>query len=271
MIGVAGTSPAKTIHWSGLARAGSDPLPASSAAQGGLLVTIATTLKRLRRSFADSAGTVVFGMEDGTVSIFGLIFGVAATTTSTKAVLIAGASGAVAAAVSMMAGAYLDVETTRDEIDAKRANLQAELAMSPDRLAASLEGLLAKVGLTAEQSGALTAAVGRDSSALGCLLLALQGTPQAPLNPWEQALWMLLADFLAAAVPILPFVFLPIGEARIVSAVVTLALLIGLGIGRARIAERNPIRTALETVSIGLAAAMAGVAIGVAIDRAFSG
>jgi vacuolar iron transporter family protein len=236
-----------------------------------LLVTIATTLKRLRRSFADSAGTVVFGMEDGTVSIFGLIFGVAATTTSTKAVLIAGASGAVAAAVSMMAGAYLDVETTRDEIDAKRANLQAELAMSPDRLAASLEGLLAKVGLTAEQSGALTAAVGRDSSALGCLLLALQGTPQAPLNPWEQALWMLLADFLAAAVPILPFVFLPIGEARIVSAVVTLALLIGLGIGRARIAERNPIRTVLETVSIGLAAAMAGVAIGVAIDRAFSG
>jgi membrane associated rhomboid family serine protease len=41
-------------------------------------------------------------MEDGTVSIFGLIFGVAATMTSTKAVLIAGASGAVAAAVSMM-------------------------------------------------------------------------------------------------------------------------------------------------------------------------
>jgi vacuolar iron transporter family protein len=234
-------------------------------------VTFATTLKRVRRSFADSAGTVVFGMEDGTVSIFGLIFGVAATTTDTKTVLIAGASGAVAAAVSMMAGAYLDVETTRDEMDATRADLQAELAMSPDRFAASLEGLCAKAGLTAEQSGALTAAVGRDRDALGCLLLALQGAPQAPLDPWEQALWMLLADFLAAAVPILPFVFLPIGEARIVSAVVTFALLIGLGVGRARIAKRNLIRTVLETVSIGLAAATAGVAIGVVIDRAFNG
>ena len=42
-------------------------------------MTIAATLKRLRRSFADSAGTVVFGMEDGTVSIFGLVFGVAAS------------------------------------------------------------------------------------------------------------------------------------------------------------------------------------------------
>jgi VIT1/CCC1 family predicted Fe2+/Mn2+ transporter len=70
-------------------------------------------LQRLRRSFGNSAGTIVFGMEDGTVSIFGLIFGVAATTNNPKTVLIAGASGAVAAAVSMMAGAYLDIETTR--------------------------------------------------------------------------------------------------------------------------------------------------------------
>ena len=74
-------------------------------------MTIATTLRRLRRSFADSAGTIVFGMEDGTVSIFGLIFGVAATTTDTKTVLIAGASGAVAAAVSMMAGASVLTRT----------------------------------------------------------------------------------------------------------------------------------------------------------------
>src|ERR1700683_4910133 len=79
---------------------------------------IASIGQRLRTSFVASAGTVVFGMVDGTVSIFGLIFGVAATTSDSKAVLIAGASGAVAAAVSMMAGAYLDIETTRDKAKA---------------------------------------------------------------------------------------------------------------------------------------------------------
>jgi hypothetical protein len=41
---------------------------------------IGATLQSLRRSVINSAGTIVFGMEDGTVSIFGLIFGVAATT-----------------------------------------------------------------------------------------------------------------------------------------------------------------------------------------------
>ena len=75
-------------------------------------MAFSSTLRRLRASLIKSAGTVVFGMEDGTVSIFGLIFGVAATTTSTRTVVIAGASGAVAAAVSMMAGVYLDAETT---------------------------------------------------------------------------------------------------------------------------------------------------------------
>jgi vacuolar iron transporter family protein len=218
--------------------------------------------QRLRSSIISSAGTIVFGMEDGTVSIFGLIFGVAATTTSTKTVLIAGASGAVAAAVSMMAGAYLDAETTRDQTDA--------VSLVTGSSGVSLSRRLASAGLTPEQSDALTAAVQNDRNAADGLLLALKGTAKAPLNPLEQALWMLFADFFAAAVPILPFVFLPISQARIVSGIVTVALLIGLGIGRAQLGKRTVIRTVAETVSMGVGAAIAGVAISVLIDHLFS-
>jgi len=228
-------------------------------------MNIGATLQRLHSSFVNSAGTVVFGMEDGTVSIFGLIFGVAATTTDTKTVLIAGASGAAAAAVSMMAGAYLDVETTRDKISAARASQLAAAGSI-----ALLKSRLAETGLSSAQSEALAVAVHNNADATGGLLLALQGAPEAPLNPMEQALWMLVADFLAAAVPILPFVFLPVLDARIVSGVVTLALLIALGVGRAQIARRSIFRTVTETVSIGVAAAIAGVAIGVFVDRLFS-
>ena len=231
---------------------------------------VVSALQRLRGSLANSAGTIVFGMEDGTVSIFGLIFGVAVTTSSTATVLIAGASGAVAAAVSMMAGAYLDVETTRDEIEANRALMRGDLTLESGSIAASLSSRLTKAGLTAQQSAALAGAVKNDRQALGGLLLALQGGSDTTLNPWEQALWMLFADFLAAAVPILPFVFVPIPQARIISGVVTIALLVALGIGRARIAKRNTVRTVAETVSIGIAAALAGVIIGVLIDHGFN-
>jgi vacuolar iron transporter family protein len=86
---------------------------------------------RLRQSLSASAGDVVFGMEDGTVSIFGLVLGVAATTNDEKTVLIAGASGAVAAAVSMMAGTYLDIETARDQARQAAASLDSEIVRDP--------------------------------------------------------------------------------------------------------------------------------------------
>jgi hypothetical protein len=46
--------------------------------------------------------------------------------------------------------------------------------------------------------------------------------------------------------------------------------LIALGVGRARIAKRSTISTIMETASIGVAAALAGVAISLLIDRWFS-
>jgi VIT1/CCC1 family predicted Fe2+/Mn2+ transporter len=218
-------------------------------------------LQRLRGSIVNSAGTIVFGMEDGTVSIFGLIFGVAATTDSTKTVLIAGATGAVAAAVSMMAGAYLDAETTQDKSDAAAAKGNANVPLS---------SRLADAGLTSQQSSALTAAVQGDPQAADGLLVVLKGAAKERLNPVEQAAWMLFADFFAAAVPILPFVFLPIGQARVVSGAVTIALLVALGIGRAQLGKRNIPRTVVETVSLGIGAALAGVGIGLMIDHSLS-
>jgi hypothetical protein len=53
---------------------------------------------RIARSFRASFGDIVFGMEDGTVSIFGLVFGVAASTSDSKVVVVAGPHGAISAA-----------------------------------------------------------------------------------------------------------------------------------------------------------------------------
>jgi VIT1/CCC1 family predicted Fe2+/Mn2+ transporter len=83
-------------------------------------------LQRIGKSFSDSIGDIVFGMEDGTVSIFGLVFGVASSTSSSSVVLLAGATGAIAAAVSMMAGTFLDVESTNDQAKAQLAQNQKD-------------------------------------------------------------------------------------------------------------------------------------------------
>ena len=226
--------------------------------------------ERLKASFLASAGDVVFGMEDGTVSIFGLVFGVAATTDQRSTVLIAGASGAVAAAVSMMAGTYLDVETRRDAAKAASALMKAEVDRDP---AAVLERVTARfraAGLSLEKANSLAKWLS-DPASLKSVATALDtsAAPEASQGPLVQSFWMLGADFLAAAIPIVPFALLPVAEGRVVSGTVTLMLLIGLGVGRAGIGGRSVLRTVVETVSIGVAAALAGVAIGTAIARAF--
>lgn len=228
-------------------------------------------LRRLRESLAAAAGTIVFGMEDGTVSIFGLVFGVAATTNSNNVVLVAGASGAAAAAVSMMAGAFLEAETDRDEKKARRQQLEIDLKCDPAGVDAMLAERLMGAGLERAQAGALAGAVRNKPDAIKALLVAMHGGPAGETKPAEQALWMLVADFFSAAVPIVPFMLMPVPSARIVSAAITILLLVTLGIGRGIIGKRSLLRTILETVGVGIAAALAGVGIGMLFNSSYGG
>jgi VIT1/CCC1 family predicted Fe2+/Mn2+ transporter len=71
---------------------------------------------------------------------------------------------------------------------------------------------------------------------------------------------MFVSDLFAGAVPVAP-ALLPFEDARVVSVVVTTALLLALGVGRGLVAGRNVLRTTLETVFVAAAAAAAGVGI----------
>ncbi|WP_254940045.1 VIT1/CCC1 transporter family protein [Cyanobium sp. Morenito 9A2] len=78
---------------------------------------------------------------------------------------------------------------------------------------------------------------------------------------------MLVSDLFAGLTPVLAFALLPREQARPVSLLMTLALLVLLGYGRARIGERALLTTVLTTVSIAGCAALAGVAIGLWRNR----
>ncbi len=49
----------------------------------------ASWVGRLAASLKESSGQIIFGMEDGTVSIFGLVVGVAASAPDSETVLLA--------------------------------------------------------------------------------------------------------------------------------------------------------------------------------------
>jgi len=203
-------------------------------------------------------------MEDGTVSIFGLVFGVAAAAPDSHAVLLAGATGAVAAAVSMMAGTYLDVESTNDQAAARLTEERARYDADPDKWDRATRDRLVSAGFSSSEAqtaigilrshpgAGLTMAAAVDPSAGGA----------ARQNPFVQSAWMFLTDLFAAAVPVIPFAFLTLATARIVSVLVTFLLLVLLGVGRSMIGHRRVLPTVIETIAIAAVAAAAGIAVG---------
>ena len=220
--------------------------------------------QRVRRSFQSALGAIVFGMEDGTVSIFGLVFGVAASATNSQLVLLAGATGAIAAAVSMMAGTYLDVATERDRAQAAIAAEKGEIEREPEVEAQEVRDRLMLAGFTPADAETVLAAIQRTPGALLRFetLTELQIVESANQNPLVQSIWMFLADLFAAFVPVVPFAFLPLGSARIVSLIVTTLLLLVLGVGRGLIGHKNVFITALQTLAIAAAAGGAGLLVG---------
>jgi VIT1/CCC1 family predicted Fe2+/Mn2+ transporter len=226
-------------------------------------------LQAIGKSFYDSIGDIVFGMEDGTVSIFGLVFGVASSTTSSSVVLLAGATGAISAAVSMMAGTFLDVESTNDQAKAQLAQEQTEIDRNLEGEKQEVRERLRTAGFNDQDTTAIIDALARHPKTFLQVEAAseLQVGDSEQKNPFVQSAWMFISDLFAAAVPVIPFAFLPLGTARLVSLIVTAILLLLLGVGRGLVGHRNVVLTALETLGIATAAALAGFLIGKLVTR----
>ncbi|MEP9352255.1 VIT1/CCC1 transporter family protein [Xanthobacter sp. KR7-65] len=217
------------------------------------------TPARVLASLKASIGDVVFGMEDGTVSIFGLVFGVAISTSDPHTVLVAGATGAAAAAVSMMAGSYLDAESVRD---ARRARRDGALDPQAARTeAAAITQALARGGMAPGDVTQVAVALARAPRAVVGLRSELADADDGA-SPASHAFWMFVSDLFAGFTPVLPFAFLPMESARLVSLGLTTVLLLALGIGRGLVGKRSVVRATLETLAIAASAALAGIAMG---------
>jgi vacuolar iron transporter family protein len=226
-------------------------------------------LRRLRASLVSSIGDVAFGMEDGAVSVAGLVFGVAASTNDSQIVLLAGATGAIAGAVSMMAGTYLDVHSERSRAAGLVERARRGIAADPARARDRAVGQLRAAGFTDVEAQGTMAALERNPDALLEYVAAFElGVPRVTgAPPSTHAAWMFVADLFAASIPVVPFALYPIETARLVSLVVTGALMAALGIARGWIGHEPIWRTALQTMTIAGAAALAGVLIGRLVTR----
>ena len=89
----------------------------------------------------------VLGADDGVVSTAALMLGIAATSATNGAVLVAGVAGLVAGALSMAAGEYVSVSSQRDSENAEISRERHELQADPKGELEELASIYRKRGL----------------------------------------------------------------------------------------------------------------------------
>jgi VIT1/CCC1 family predicted Fe2+/Mn2+ transporter len=169
----------------------------------------------------------VLGADDGLVSTASLMLGVAASSASRNAILIAGLAGLVAGALSMAAGEYVSVSSQRDTEEANIAQEKRELAANPKDELRELALIYEKRGL----DPGLAQEVARQLS--GHNVLEAHVRDELGLNEFTRAQPFLASVVsagsfaLAALVPIAAMLAAP---AAVRIPVLAMAALVGLGL-----------------------------------------
>jgi VIT1/CCC1 family predicted Fe2+/Mn2+ transporter len=207
----------------------------------------------------------VLGADDGIVSISSLLIGVAASSASEAAILIAGVAGLVAGSMSMAVGEYVSVSAQRDAEQADVERETRELAGRPRAELNELALIYVKRGLDKELATKVAEQLStRDR--LGAHLRDELGIDQASLARPMQAAWISAASFASfAVVPVVALLIAPAASRIPAIAALSLVSLAALGAFGGHLGGAPLGRAALR-VTLGGAFAMAVTA---AIGRIF--
>jgi VIT1/CCC1 family predicted Fe2+/Mn2+ transporter/rubrerythrin len=210
---------------------------------------------------------IIFGANDGLVSILALVIGVYGAITESYLILIAGIAGAVAGAISMGAGAYLSSKSEKEvtEKESSRKGIKSSGSLATER--ARLIRFYQSRGFKLQEAEAIADRVASEMESKEKYTIGAEVglTSEESWSPIKAALLTSLSFAIASIIPILPFTFMEVTPAVITAIIASIVCLFGVGASKAIFTRKNWIRSGLEMMAIGILASTATFVIGLVI------
>ena len=242
--------------------ADAEATPAMAADERVHALVVAELAQRQRARASGWFRAAVFGANDGLVSNFSLVAGMAGAGTSSEIILLTGLAGLLAGALSMAAGEYVSVRSQRELLEATADVLDpATLATLRDHEAHELALVFRARGLSPEEAEQRAEALlGQpDDPAAGP---ELEAGEDVVGSAWAAAWSSFVAFATGAVVPILPF-FATSGRPAIVAAAVLVGLALFATGATVGVLTGGPlVRRGLRQLAIGAGAAVVTYALG---------
>lgn len=211
---------------------------------------------------------VVYGFNDGLTANFGLIAGVIGAHSGDHFILVSGAAGLLADALSMGASGYLAAKSEQEVYDHEISMEAEEIKLMPELEQEELAVIYQTKGIDESAAERLAAEVMKDPDiALKEKVREELGIADTEMSPVREAWLTGIATAIGAFIPLLPFLFLR-GYPAVIAAFI-LAMLMHFGVGAARsfFTGRNLWRSGLEMFIVGMGVAIIGYILGDLITR----
>lgn len=204
----------------------------------------------------------VLGADDGIVSIAGLVVGVAGATTNQSIILTAGIAGIIAGAISMAAGEYISVSSSRDTENALLDKERYELEHYPEAELEELACIYEKKGLSKKTAMNVAKELTVKDAAAAHFDAELGIDPNNLTDPWHAAFASAASFFVGALVPLIAIIVPPDSSRIPVTFLSVIAALFLTGILSARISGAKPFKVTIRVVLGGAFAMIITYSIG---------
>ncbi|HET6398559.1 MAG TPA: VIT1/CCC1 transporter family protein, partial [Candidatus Thermoplasmatota archaeon] len=213
---------------------------------------------------------LVLGFNDGVVSVYALVAGVAGAQFSAGATAVAGVAAAVAGAVSMGLGEYISTKSQTQYYEAEARREREHIRKHPQLERQELREMYEEKGYPPDIVDRLVEHVTADESRFVDTMMREEfgvGSESSRSAVVAMALVM-LAFLVGAALPVAPYL-LGSGGLR-VATLLSLGGLFLAGVLRARVSGLRMLRAGLEMVLLGAAAGLATYGVGLLVDGAMA-
>lgn len=229
--------------------------------------------KKHRSVGGNAIRAAVLGGNDGLVSNFSLIMGVAGATSGEQGVLLAGLAGLLAGALSMAMGEWISVKSSQELYENQMAIEMDELETNPEGEKRELALIYIAKGIPEEQAHSMADEIMQDKTRAHEVLVKEElgiNAEELKGSAIEAALYSFFLFTIGAIIPLAPFFFTSGFHAILLSVIVSALGLFLIGGSITLFTGKNVWYSGFRQVLFGLAAAAITFGIGKLIGVAVS-
>ena len=230
--------------------------------------------QKIQHKEGDSLGyelkDIILGSQDGLVNVLGVILAVAAATTSSRLVIIAGLAATFAESISMAAVAYTSTKSLKAYYASELEREKREIKDLPKHEREEIRKIYLKKGFSGTLLNQIVSKITSNKQVwLDTMMIEeLKLPPPENERPLRSAAVVGFSALIGSLFPLISFLFLPIKEASFGSIIISIVVLFLLGAAKAKITVGKWWKSGLEIAIIGILAALTGYGIGVLLGAA---